>query len=130
MVEVPDRLAPALADLALIGAAARSRRDGGGYLHPELAALLRVLTSVPGTPQPAAGQGGTGDTSPAASPVHIATAGEAARVLGVTPRRVRQLAAAGRLPATRPGHEWRIQLHPEDLSGDAHRPGRAGGDRR
>lgn len=34
---------------------------------------------------------------------------EAARRLGVTPGRVRQLITAGRLPATRLGRDWAIE---------------------
>lgn len=34
---------------------------------------------------------------------------EAARRLGVTPARVRQLIKAGRLPATRLGRDWAIE---------------------
>jgi len=36
------------------------------------------------------------------------TVNEAARILGVTPRRVRQLVESGALPATRFGREWAI----------------------
>lgn len=47
----------------------------------------------------------------------------AAARLGVSPGRVRQLIAAGRLPATKHGHDWMIR--PRDLAHVAdRRPGR------
>jgi len=41
------------------------------------------------------------------------TVAEAARRLGVTPRRVQDMIAAGKLPATRFGAAW--QIDPRDL---------------
>lgn len=127
MVEVPDQLAPALADLALVGAAARARRDGGGHLHPDLAELLATLAS-PGSATGQAGNGhaGPGDASQAAKPVVWVTTGEAAQRLHLTASGVRKAAAAGRLTARRSRGGWLIGLHPEDTRDDGdHHPGRA-----
>lgn len=100
-VTVPPALAGPLLRAALDGLTWRSRRDGGLRPAPGLAALLSELaaaeTAASGTP-----------------PVTVeherptVTAGEAAALAGISPRRVRELARAGRLIAARHGRDWQV----------------------
>lgn len=111
-VEVPDRFAGALADLAILGAADRLRRNGGGHLAPELAALLARLAAAHGSRPCQSDQTGAGDVT--AAPRVPLTTGQAAARLGLTARRVRQMATAGLVPARRHGRDWAIELPEED----------------
>lgn len=52
------------------------------------------------------------------------TTKDAARALGVTPARVRQLIAAGRLPAEKHGRDWLIDPDALDQVSDRRGPGR------
>jgi excisionase family DNA binding protein len=59
-------------------------------------------------PEPGSDQTGDGDTARAASVMELSTT-EAAHRHGVTPATVRRWAAAGKIPARRPGRDWLIR---------------------
>jgi excisionase family DNA binding protein len=95
-VTVPSPLCRAVARLAVLGLAELARRDGGAPPAPGLAALLCALDAA-----------ATGSPVGRVEPVPV-TVTEAAALAGVSPRRVRQLAASGRLRARRHGRAWLI----------------------
>lgn len=104
-VVVPPELA-GLVDLLLgVGLGTIERRDGALPPTPGLEGLriqLRVTAAAArGTRQRM--------VVPTAQPsVTYLTVGEAAEVMGLKPRRVRQLAAAGILIARKHGRDWQI----------------------
>ena len=98
---MPAELAGPLARLAVLGLAELSRRGGSLRPAPGIAALLRQLD--------AAASGRAESTIGAGDPF-LVTVAKAAEAAGVSPRRVRQLAASNRLRCRRHGREWAIEL--------------------
>lgn len=76
-----------------------TRRDGGGLPAPGLAELLAELRAA--ASGRAAGRIGTAEAKPV-------TVAEAAKLAGVSQRRIRQLARSGQIRAWRPGRDWQI----------------------
>lgn len=99
-VTVPPGLARPLVDAAILGLAARARRDGGAPPFPGLAALLAEL-DMSARPE-------LGTHFPRMAEPSWLAAGEAARLTGTSARYVRRLAASGRLRARKRGWAWEI----------------------
>jgi excisionase family DNA binding protein len=102
MVIPPHLVEPCLM-LLRAGEWAWERQNGGFPRRWDLPGLHKILAaaraSASGRPPAILGsQARTPDT----------TTGEAARVMGISERRVRQLAAAGRLIARKRGRDWLI----------------------
>ena len=95
-VVVEPGLCRAVARLAVLGLAELSRRDGTVRAVPGLASLLAQLDAA---------SGNVPVTVDSTVPL---TSTEAARIVGVTPRMARHLAATGRLIAVRRGRDWQI----------------------
>lgn len=99
---LPSGMARAVVDAAVRELGRRARRDGGA---PAMAHGLRdVLAALD-----AAGIADTGSPSGTMGP-SLVTVAEAAETAGVSERRVRQLAASGRLRSRRYGRQWLIEL--------------------
>lgn len=110
-VLVPARLCASLRVLLRPGLD-QLRRDGVA-LPAELAEVVRAVDAVARFPQPEAGPvaGGLGVSADGggrlAAPFTMSTT-KVASILGVTPRRVRQLAAAGVLGGRLAGGRWQF----------------------
>jgi excisionase family DNA binding protein len=78
------------------------RRNGGGQPPRGLAELFGQLRIAASGRLP--GRIGTVEPTPV-------TVAEAAQLAGVSPRRIRQLAASGRIRARRHGRDWLIDPH-------------------
>jgi excisionase family DNA binding protein len=79
----------------------QQRDDGGSSPAPGYMALLRKL-------QAAAVARATPSAKVSAEPRQLTTA-EAASVMGVSPQRVRQLAADGKIIARKAGRDWQVE---------------------
>lgn len=98
-VLVPPELCRTLARLAVVGLAELSRRDGGLRPMPGLNDVLRDLEH--------ADIAGTGSTLAKVDPEPL-TVKAAALEMGVSERRVRQLAESGAIIARRHGRAWLV----------------------
>lgn len=105
-VVVPAELCRPLARLAVLGLAELTRRDGDVRPAAGVLALLTELAEV-----------GHAVPSVESRAVRQLASGQAAAVIGCSPRSARRMAASGKLRASRPGHEWLIdQESAEDLA--------------
>ncbi|MGY1823750.1 helix-turn-helix domain-containing protein [Geodermatophilus sp. SYSU D00079] len=106
--------------LTALAGAVRDQRSTGVPVRPEvldlmatLSARLDALRAVPAAPDCRTRQAslppGPGSASWEA-PAELVTVSEAARLLGLKPRRVRDYLADGRLPGTKRGGTWLVEL--------------------
>jgi excisionase family DNA binding protein len=89
-----------LVDAAVVDLAARQRNDGGAAPDAGYIATLQRMQAAAaahGTPHGRLGEEG-----------RWLTTAEAAPVMGVSSRRVRQLAAGKRIIARKPGRDWQV----------------------
>lgn len=91
----------ALSDLAWLGVKVLLSRDGGLPLAPGVSALLASVDAASRTADACA-------TPLARVEARQLTTAQAATVMGVSPQRVRQLAARGRIIARKTGRDWLI----------------------
>lgn len=119
-VTVPLELARPLAAVAVLGLADYARRNGGpAVVAPRLQELITALAaSASACATPLARVG----------PRQLTTA-QAALVMGVSPQRVRQLAAGKRIIASKTGRDWLVDAQAAEDYG-RHRGHVSDGDRR
>jgi len=104
VVVEPARAHLYVAALTLLDA--QARRDGGRGLPDDLADVRRTLESVAAVALDRFASAGAEVSSGNAGNADIMSSDEAAYRLGITSRRVRQLAEAGQLPGRRVGRRW------------------------
>jgi excisionase family DNA binding protein len=107
VVFVPDRLAVELFRLLRQALVVRGRTTGE-IPTPAAIALLSALHTAANRPARA--------LQPTVGTVEVSVDGAAA-ALGCSPRRIRQLAAAGRLPGRKVGRAWLIRLPLSEVHG-------------